>query len=232
MTNTKMLEGLYEIAKTLDSDSQTMIGKMIKGNMEWNFDTTETAIANMIIQLKQDITADEAKKSGKSNQLKAIKTILKSASKLGNEALHYAKTIEGVQYVCDGYILAKFKPIDTLPECPDALQYLNVLNFFDKYVTHDKQLIIPDNSRLKAYIKDQKLKHKSEKNYKILYNFGKDQPLVEAELLSLAIDVMDGDFSVYFKNETSAIYFSDENNNEVILMPVSSKTKNDIVTEL
>ena len=51
MTNTKMLEGLYEIAKTLDSDSQNMIGKMIKGNMQLNLDTTETAIANMIIQL-------------------------------------------------------------------------------------------------------------------------------------------------------------------------------------
>ena len=30
MTNTKMLEGLYEIAKTLDPDSQTMIDKIIK----------------------------------------------------------------------------------------------------------------------------------------------------------------------------------------------------------
>jgi len=246
MTNTKMLEGLYEIAKTLDSDSQAMIDKMIKGNMELSFDTTETAIANMIIQLKQDITTDEAKKSGKSNQLKAIKTILKSASKQGNEALHYAKTIDGFQYVCDGYILAKIKPIDTLPECPDTLQYPNVLKFFDEWATHthDEQLIIPDNSRLKAYvivpdnsrlkayIKDQKLKHKSERKYKTFYNFGKDQPLVDAELLSLAIDIMDGNFNCYCKNERSALYFSDENNNEVILMPVMSKTKDDIVTEL
>lgn len=232
MTNTKMLEGLYEIAKTLDSDSQAIIDKIIKGNMEWSFGIKETTIANMIIRLKQDIEADEAKKSGKSNQLKAIKTILKSASKKTNEALHYAKTIDGMQYVCDSYILAKIKPIDTLPECPCDLQYPDVLSIFDKWITHDEQLIIPDNSRLKAYIKDQKLKHKSEKNYKILYNFGKDQPLVNAESLSLAIDVMDGNFSVYFKNETSAIYFSDENNNEVMLMPVNSKTKDDIVTEL
>lgn len=232
MTNTKMLEGLYEIAKTLDSDSQAIIGKMIKGNMEWNFDTTETAIANIIIQLKQDIAVDEAKKSGKSNQLKAIKTILKSASKKTNEALHYAKTIDGMQYVCDGYILAKFKPIDTLPECPGDLQYPDVLSIFDKWITHDEQLIIPDNAKLKAYIKDQKLKHKSEKNYKIFYNFGKDQPLVDAELLSLAIDIMDGNFNCYCENEKSALYFSDENNNEVILMPVSSKTKDDVKTEL
>ena len=232
MTNTKMLEAVYTLVKTLDSDSQTVIDRIIKGNMQWNFDTTEATISNMIIQLKQDITADEAKKSGKSNQLKAIKTILKSASKLTNEASHYAKTIDGMQYICDGYILAKIKPIDTLPECPGALQYLNVLDFFGKHTTHDNQIIVPDNAKLKAYIKDQKLKHKSEKNYKVFYNFGKDLPLVNAELLSLAIDIMDGNFNCYCKNETSALYFSDENNNEVILMPMDSKSKNDVTTEL
>ena len=167
MTNTKMLEAAYTLVKTLDSDSQTVIDRIIKGNMQWNFDTTEATIANMVIQLKQDIVSDEAKKNGKTNQLKAIKAILKSGSKLTNEALHYAKTIDGMQYICDGYILAKIKPIDTLPECPGALQYLNVLDFFGKHTTHDNQIIVPDNAKLKAYIKDQKLKHKSEKNYKV-----------------------------------------------------------------
>ena len=232
MTNTKMLEAAYTLVKTLDSDSQTMIDKITKGNMQWNFNTTETVIANMIIQLKQDIVSDEAKKNGKTNQLRAVKAILKSGSKLTNEALHYAKTIDGMQYICDGYILAKIKPIDTLPECPCALQYLNVLDFFDKYTTYDNQIIVPDNAKLKAYIKDQKLKHKSERKYKIFYNFGKDQPLVDAELLSLAIDIMNGNFNCYCKNEKSALYFSDENNNEVMLMPMDSKSKNDVTTEL
>ena len=53
MTNTKMLEAAYTLVKTLDSDSQTMIDKMTKGNMQWNFNTTETVIANMIIQLNR-----------------------------------------------------------------------------------------------------------------------------------------------------------------------------------
>ena len=232
MTNTKMLEAAYTLVKTLDSDSQTMIDKITKDNIQWDFNTTETVIANMIIQLKQDIVSDEAKKNGKNNQLRAIKAILKSGSKLTNEALHYAKTIDGMQYICDGYILAKIKPIDTLPECPCALQYLNVLDFFGKHTTHDNQIIVPDNAKLKAYIKDQKLKHKSERKYKIFYNFGKDQPLVDAELLSLAIDIMNGNFNCYCKNEKSALYFSDENNNEVILMPMGSKSKNDVTTEL
>ena len=74
MTNTKMLEATYTLVKTLDSDSQTMIDKITKGNMQWDFNTTETAIANMIIQLKQDIVSDEAKKERKNNiKLVAVK---------------------------------------------------------------------------------------------------------------------------------------------------------------
>ena len=56
--------------------------------------------------------------------------------------------------------------------------------------------------------------------------------MVDAELLSLAIDIMNGNFNCYCKNEKSALYFSDENNNEVMLMPMGSKSKNDVTTEL
>lgn len=234
MTNTKMLEVTYAIIKGLESDQQTMIDSLIKTGADFSktIGGVEPLLATLVLNLKDDIVAEEAKKNGKTNQLKAIKAILKSGSKLTYEALHYAKTIDGMQYICDGHILAKIKPIDTLPECPGTLQYLNVLDFFDKHTTHDNQIIVPDNAKLKAYIKDQKLKHKSEREYKIFYNFGKDQPLVDAELLSLAIDIMNGNFNCYCKNEKSALYFSDENNNEVMLMPMGSKSKNDVTTEL
>lgn len=222
MTNTKMLEAAYTLVKTLDSDSQTMIDTMTKGNMQWGFNTTETAIANMIIQLKQDIASDEAKKNGKNNQLKAIKEILKSASKLPAEVLHYVKTIGNYQYVCDSYILAKINSVGELKECPGNLEYPD----FEKLLENknrDKELDVPDMSKLKAYIKDRAAKNKEKKGYKILYNFGKDQPLVDAKMLNLAIDVMDGEFKAYYKDENSALYFEDKKGNEVLLMPVSKK---------
>ena len=223
MTNTKMLEAAYTLVKTLDSDSQTMIDKITKDNIQWDFNTTETAIANMIIQLKQDIVSDEAKKERKNNQLKAIKEILKSASKLPAEALHYVKTIGNYQYACDNYILAKINSVGELKECPENLKYMDVEEFFSQKNEACLELTVPDGIKLKTYIKDQTAKHKKEKGYKILYNFGKDQPMVNAHILSIAIDIMVGEFKAYYKGENTALYFEDKKGNEVLLMPVSKK---------
>ena len=223
MTNTKMLEAAYTLVKTLDSDSQTMINKITKDNIQEDFNTTETVIANMIIQLKQDIVSDEAKKNGKTNQLKAIKEILKSASKRPAEALHYAKTIDGMQYACDSYILAKINSVGELKECPENLEYPDVEEFFSRKNEACLELTVPDEIKLKTYIKDQTAKHKKERGYKILYNFGKDQPMVQAHMLSIAIDIMVGEFKAYYKGESTALYFEDKKGNEVLLMPVSKK---------
>ena len=233
MTNTKMLEAAYTLVKTLDSDSQTMIDKITKDNIQWDFNTTETAIANMIIQLKQDIVSDEAKKNGKNNQLKAIKEILKSASKKPNEALHYVKTINGYQYAMDSHILAKINSIGEFKECPENLEYPNVEYFFGQKYTADLELIIPNVAKLKAYIKDQTVKHKKEKNYKPSYNFGVGQPLVNARMLVMAIDIMVGEFNIYYKNGKTALYFEDGKGNEVLLMPITKGDKFvDVATEL
>ena len=223
MTNTKMLEAAYTLVKTLGSDSQTMINKITKDNIQWDFNTTETVIANMIIQLKQDIVSDEAKKNGKNNQLKAIKEILKSASKLPAEALYYVKTIGNYQYVCDNYIVAKINSVGELKECPGNLEYPDVEKFFSRKNEACLELTVPDGIKLKTYIKDQTAKHKKERGYKILYNFGKDQPMVQAHMLSIAIDIMVGEFKAYYKGENTALYFEDKNGNEVLLMPVSKK---------
>ena len=223
MTNTKMLEAAYTLVKTLDSDSQTMIDKITKDNIQWDFNTTETAIANMIIQLKQDIVSDEAKKERKNNQLKAIKEILKSASKLPTEALRYVKTIGNYQYACDNYILAKINSVGELKECPENLKYMDVEEFFSRKNEACLELTVPDGIKLKTYIKDQTAKHKKERGYRILYNFGKDQPMVQAHMLSIAIDIMVGEFKAYYKGENTALYFEDKKGNEVLLMPVSKK---------
>ena len=223
MTNTKMLEAAYTLVKTLDSDSQTMIDKITKDNIQWDFNTTETVIANMIIQLNQDIVSDEAKKNGKNNQLKAIKEILKSASKLPAEALHYVKTINGYQYAMDSHILAKINSIGEFEECPENLEYPDVEKFFSRKNEACLELTVPDGIKLKAYIKDQTAKNKEKKGYKILYNFGKDQPMVQAHMLSIAIDIMVGEFKAYYKDGETALYFEDKKGNEVLLMPVSKK---------
>jgi len=47
--------------------------------------------------------------------------------------------------------------------------------------------------------------------------------MVQAHMLSIAIDIMVGEFKAYYKGENSALYFEDKNGNEVLLMPVSKK---------
>ena len=222
MTNTKMLEAAYAIIKGLESDQQTMIDSLIKTGADFSktIGGVEPLLATLVLNLKDDIVAEEAKKNGKNNQLKAIKEILKSASKLPAEALHYVKTIGNYQYACDSYILAKINSVGELKECPGNLEYPDVEKLSENK-NGDKELDVPDISKLKTYIKDQTAKNKEKKGYKILYNFGKDQPLVDAKMLNLAIDVMDGEFKAYYKDENSALYFEDKKGNEVLLISVS-----------
>ena len=225
MTNTKMLEATYAIIKGLESDQQTMIDSLIKTGADFSktIGGTEPLLATLVLNLKADIVAEEAKKNGKNNQLKAIKEILKSASKLPAEALHYVKTIGNYQYACDNYILAKINSVGELKECPENLKYMDVEEFFSRKNEACLELTVPDGIKLKTYIKDQTAKHKKERGYKILYNFGKDQPMVQAHMLSIAIDIMVGEFKAYYKGENTALYFEDKKGNEVLLMPVSKK---------
>lgn len=224
MTNTKMLETTYAIIKGLESDQQTMIDSLIKTGADFSktIGGVEPLLATLVLNLKADIVAEEAKKNGKNNQLKAIKEILKSASKLPAEALHYVKTIGNYQYACNSLMLAKINSVGELKECPENLQYMDVEKLLENK-NRDKELDVPDISKLKTYIKDQTAKHKKERGYRILYNFGKDQPMVSAHMLSIAIDIMVGEFKAYYKDGETALYFEDKKGNEVLLMPVSKK---------
>ena len=235
MNNTKMLEAAYAIIKGLAADQQTMIDSMIKTGADFSktIGGAEPLLATLVLNLKDDIVAEEAKKNGKNNQLKAIKEILKSASKKPNEALHYVKTINGYQYAMDSHILAKINSIGEFKECPENLEYPNVEYFFGQKYTADSELLIPNVAKLKAYIKDQTVKHKKEKNYKPSYNFGVGQPLVNARMLVMAIDIMVGEFNIYYKNGKTALYFEDGKGNEVLLMPITKGDKFvDVATEL
>ena len=219
MTNTKMLETVYALKNSMEADVQKTIDDFVRKNLDMTpiFKTPESIIATLIQTLKDDISAEEAKKNGKNNQLKAAKAILKNADK-NNQAVHFTKIIDGVQYICDGYILAKIvKPFE-LPELPENLKCMDYVSVLNGAKTTENELIIPNLTKLKAYIKQQKAEHKKDT---IRYNFGENKPLVNAERLATTIDLMDGEFKAYFKNISSALYFKDENENEALLMPMS-----------
>lgn len=91
MTNTNIYKNLMEIkhgAQTLDDFIQTI----------------QKAIAD-----------ESAKKSGCYNLKKAMETVLKYARSTEREALHYAHTSNGFQYVCDGFQIIKTSTPQELP---------------------------------------------------------------------------------------------------------------------
>lgn len=224
MTNTKTLESIYAIAATLPAEQQQTIHKLVDDNVNMAnvFKSTETLIAELILQLNSDIATGEAKSSGKNNQLKAMKYILSQGKKAPKEYAQYVKTIDGWQYASDGFMLAKIKPLN-LPECPERLGYLDVKSVLNGNRDAYNELVMPDAVKLKAYIKQQKALHKADKKYKSVYNFGKDKPLVDAECLSTVIDLMEGKFKAYYKNTVCAIYLKDEHDNEALLCPIRRK---------
>jgi hypothetical protein len=231
MTNAKMLEGLYTIAGTLEKSQQDAITKFVKENVNvaGEFPMIETAIASLILRIKEDIATEEAKKSGKNNQLKAMKNILKSAKKLckTKEAQQFVQTIDGWQYACDGFTLAKINHIEGLPECPDSLEFLNVGNLFNQKSNANTALEMPDKNKLKVFIKEHKAMRGNKSEQTIYFNFGENLPLVNAEWLLNAMDLMTGEYKVYCNGERGCLYFKDDNENEVLLMPIGKRDRRD-----
>ena len=231
MTNTKMLEKIIMVKKSLSLESQKDIDMLVSKNLDLTktIGSVEAEIASVILQLKNDIASEEAKKNGKSNQLKVAKDILKRATK---EALHYAKTINGNQYICDGFILVKFVNPFELPECPEKLEYINAESFIEIAKKFSEELIVPDKTKLKTYIKTQKAEHKGDKNFKgAVYNFGKNLPMFNAQFLVDAIECMDGEYKIFYKDTKTSVYFVDGFGNEVVLCPISKLYHRDKVNE-
>lgn len=229
MTNTKMLEGICTLVKTLEIDQQKAISDFVRKNEDISkaIQTPETIISSLILQLKADIATEEAKKDGKNNQLKAMKNILKSAKKMQShqEAFQYVKTIGKFQYACDGFTLAKIKPIEGLPECPEELKYIDVEKIMSQKSLSNTELEMPNKGKLNNYIKIEKALHKGEKGYKILFNFGENLPLVSAEKLLNVMNLLNGEYKGYCNGEKNCLYFTDEDENEVILMPVAKRDR-------
>ena len=97
MTNEKLYKALQEVrhgARTLD---------------------------NLIAEVHATICTENARKAGTANLRAAMLSVLKNAAKHPKEALHYARTVGGVQWVCDSYQLIRTTTPQELPELPPAL---------------------------------------------------------------------------------------------------------------
>lgn len=183
MNNETLLKRLIEIKNTLPEYERDMADRCI--NTNYRVDDVKTTVGrliNLILDVKEAMVMDYAKKNGVADKLKAANNILKRAPQ-ARESLKYTYTDEsGVQTICDTFCMVRLTEPLTLPELPSKMEYVNVKRIMPKQV-NPITLELPSLPELKTYIK---LK-KAEKVKRIPYRFGDGLPQVDAEIL---LDVM------------------------------------------
>lgn len=169
------------------------------------------------------------------SRIAACKRILKNTknrTSSNTEFLKYANTVNGVQYVCDGYRIAAFRTPLPLEERPDniSLTY-DFENYLRENIDYAVALNIPDKTALKAYISEEKQKARG-MIHKFIpkYNFGKNLPMVNADYLLDMINIFpDGTF---YADDSLSIFVEDPEGNRGKLLGLRKKDKNAEATKL
>ena len=231
MKTERMIERLYAIAKLMESDDCYMFEQNVKKNAHIDIDCSlPIQLANLVLDLQNDLRTEEAKKSGKNKALAAAKRILKHSAKYSpKEVTHYAQEYDdGTQCVMDGYHAVKFAAKNKLPlePMPESIRKCNNLFPIDECIPRNNnyEVELPSISDLKSYIKIKKAENKVIKSFNsrtaVAYDFGEGLPLVNAEYL---LDIMEclPEAKAYLNGDYKdkrAIYFTD-GENEGVLMP-------------
>lgn len=180
-------------------------------------------LASLVKQLREDIAKDEAKKSGRSQQLSAAKRILKTAVQANKEALTYAPIQNNKQCVCDGYRAVRLvNPLAGLPELPENIEYVD-LDSIIKRNSDMTEIELPDITKLSAYIKTYRAEH-GKKASRPMFDFGEEYQVVGAEyLLDMLLLIPNAKAYAKHKGYYSPIYFENEIGDDGVLMPINPK---------
>lgn len=181
MTTEKILSALYRIANATDYfGSESALKKLVQESDGWKENNTFAPmdIPNLIKELTNDLYKQEARKSGKSNALAAVKRIMKT-SNVRHPASAYAYKDDGAQWFCDGFRMVGVNlehalPVEYLPEKIKPLFDGKYAEFYTKNTEMREpiELELPDKGTLKAYIKQQKAVRPRKSKEPIAYDFG------------------------------------------------------------
>lgn len=183
MTNEALLKRLIEIKNTLSEEERAMIDECINKNHRLtNIQNTCVRLANLILDVKDAMEMDYAKRNGAGEKLKSARNILKYTPDC-YEVLKYAYTDRsGIQTICNSFCMIRLTDPLNLPELPSDKEYIPVKRIMVNQVK-PITLELPSVNELRSYYK---LK-KAEKVKEVSYDFGENLPMVNAEML---IDVM------------------------------------------
>lgn len=230
MTTEKYLELIVKAMENL-KDSDDSYGKTpvkfmqengIKSVSDVTFftDSVGAYLEEIRLNLIADIQASEAKKSGKSVSLSALKKFAKMCEKQTNKPiLCYTHADECGKFVTtNGAMMVVSDSSDGLNLRPDSFkgEYFNWKNAMPNISTYVSKTM-PSASEISITIKQEKAK---DKRAVVAYDFGNF--CIDAELLELAVRIT-GSTEIFYNPEskTSALYMTG-NGHEVVVMPMWS----------
>lgn len=223
MTTEQILKGVYAILQTLPAEDRLYAEKLIARHLKTDEDNgfTSIAIANLVIDLKDDLAQQEAKKGGRSAALKAVKSMLKEASfSPRRNILCNAPIIDGRQCICDGYRLVRLAEHLPLNVPAEPLGYIDTDRYIPPAIFCDgNEIELPDPAKLRAYIKDCKAKSTKTEQFKPVYRFGENLPAVDARYLADMMAILP-DCKAYANGVRSNVFFRCEDGSDGLLCAV------------
>lgn len=195
------------------------------------------AVEYAIRTVRRDIAKASIKSKPEKDRLSGLRFIMKTAKNVhGYNCFEHACLMDDRMYITNTICAVILDIPMPLKTCYPNQIWCDIKNkihncYNDVMNSSKRQIIMPDKTKLDAYIKTEKAHNKQNRmKRRIDYNFGKDFPKVDAELLSAMLDVFPDNpaFIRTFNSERSAIIFTapanvidDESDNSIgVLLPV------------
>lgn len=233
MTTEKYLELIVKAMENLkdsdDSYGKTPVEFMQKSgiksvsDMALFTDSVGAYLEEIRLNLIADIQASEAKKSGKSVSLAALRKFAKMCAKQTYKPMMcYTHADECGKFVTtDGFMMVVSDSSDGLNLRPDSFkgEYFNWRQAIPNISTYVSK-IMPSASEISVTIKQEKAK---DKRAAVAYDFGNFR--INAEFLELAVRIT-GSTEIFYnpENKTSALYMTG-GGHEVVVMPINREAK-------
>lgn len=177
----------------------------------------------MLKQLESDMLLEQSKKSGTKSIVTAANRIIKNAKLLKKPVLEGMFTNQArdgsiLYCVCDSFVAIRFNEKPPLPEIDEKYHGQEMqLEHIVKPMDDSNEIILPDISELKVYIKTHKIKEKN--NPKKVADYLLDEELnlwVNPQYLLNVMECLP-DCKAYAANRISPIYLKAENGDGVVM---------------
>ena len=227
MNNERMLNNIRWLISREGNEFEDKVLKMADVGIINSYDAHANTLAQMLIDVKEEIRMAAAKASGKTNKLTSAKRLLKAEQ--SNHRLGGAFFIgcnEKRQVIMNSYcgvILNESIPAPPLPKDHSPFDIEKIITPLRR--DNSIKLNLPSMTDLNVVISESKALQKGKKGAIHHYDFGKGLPLVKAMFLKDIMILLGDEVEAYINPNNplkSTIYFKSEEG-EGLLCPVFKK---------